>query len=160
MKKKTEVALGSVLTPEQRYYVHDYIDRLAGTMRLRDWSIKVNLDELAADDAYATNEQDGHSRHCEIKFSSRFIELDSRAATQTLVHELVHCHLFEVHATAVDCMEAATSGKAAAVFEAAIISQVECATDALADLIVQFVEPFQLPNMLATEQHIRDLTKV
>ena len=147
MSKETKgAAIGTRLSKEQVEYFKQYLNRLRQTMRLRDWTIRVDFTKTPPDGAYAANTQFDHSRHCELSFADSFLDLSGKEQTQTIVHELVHCYLFEVHTSSLDAMEAVVGGKALAIFDAGITAQVELATDTVADVIAPLVEQFKLPT--------------
>lgn len=144
--KLTPVQLG--WTEQRRKAVASHLLSLAPLLRLQDWTIKVKWDKYSDefDDAYATNTPLGDSRHCEIRFSKKFLELDDFEMTQVLVHELLHCHLFALEDYSEDIVEELATKKTAAVFNIGHTKLVETAIDGLADAIAALVPPFALPQ--------------
>ena len=145
MKKEEGTAIGTILSKEQSDYFKGYINRLTETMRLRDWNITIDFTKVPSDGAYAENSQFGHSKHSELRFAEVFLQLTPTQQTQVILHELVHCYLFEVHTCSIDGFSCVGGAKASYVFEASITAQVELATDAIADGLTPLVEQFALP---------------
>ena len=102
----------------RKLYVETYVKNLQKILRLRDWKISVDWRKFADEDQ-----------------------------AQTLIHELLHCHLFALDNLASDTVDALSSKSAGKVFEVALEAAVECTTDTLADVLLPFVPNFELPNM-------------
>lgn len=133
---------------QRKQYVENYVKDLQKILRLRDWKISVDWRKFAdEDDAYATNTPLGHTKRSVIHLSNMFLGLNSEDQAQTLIHELLHCHLFALDNLASDTVEALGSKSAGKVFEVALEAAVECTTDTLADVLLPFVPNFELPNM-------------
>jgi hypothetical protein len=75
-----------------------------------------------------------------------FLGLNGEDQAQTLVHELLHCHIFALDNLAGDTVDALASKSAGKVFEVALEAAVECTTDTLADILLPFVPEFKLPE--------------
>ena len=133
---------------QRKLYVETYVKNLQKLLRLNDWKISVDWRKLAdEDDAFATNTPIGHSKRSVIHLSNMFLGLDSQDQAQTLIHELLHCHLFALDNLASETVDALTSKAAGKVFEVALEAAVECTTDTIADILLPFVPSFELPNM-------------
>jgi len=89
----------------------------------------------------------GDSRHATVRMSLKFLSLSPQLQSQTLVHELVHCHLFALDELARSSIEVAASKKAAAMFNVAFNSAIELTTDALADAFSALLPPLVLPGV-------------
>jgi len=133
---------------KQKEAVSLYVYSLAKIMKLQDWKIKVKWDKFCDefDDAYATNTPVGDSRHCEIRFSERFLELDDQEMTQAVVHELLHCYYFPVEDYTEDMFTKATDEKSAELFSIGHTKLMETAIDGIADGIANVVPNFKLPD--------------
>lgn len=145
-QKLTPVQLG--WTEQRRKAVASHLATLVPFLRLQDWTVKVKWDKYSDefDDAYATNTPLGDSRHCEIRFSKKFLELDDIEMNQVIVHELLHCHLFALEDYAEDIVAEIAPKKTAAVFNIGHTKLVETAIDGIADAIAAIVPPFALPQ--------------
>lgn len=134
-------------TDNRRRAVESYIAMLQRIMHLQDWRIVIDWKtKVDGEEAYATNTPFGNQRRCTIAFSDEFLSLSQEDQGQTLVHELVHCHLFQVHHQAEDGFDEVGSRAASKVFSVMMESTVECATDAIADVIASLVPPFVMPT--------------
>lgn len=133
-------------TPLKKKAVEDYITELQKLLRLSDWTITMSWDLNADEYAYATNDPLPDSKHATISISARFFTLSPKLQTQTLVHELIHCHLQSLTDLAENTVESLTTEPAAGIFAIANSQCVEIATDALADAIAPLVPQFKLPS--------------
>jgi len=133
---------------KQKEAISLYVYSLAKIMKLQDWKIKVKWDKFCDefDDAYATNTPVGDSRHCEIRFSERFLELDDQEMTQAVVHELLHCYYFPVEDYTEEMFTKATDEKSAELFSIGHTKLMETAIDGIADGIANVVPTFKLPD--------------
>lgn len=133
---------------KQKEAISLYVYSLAKIMKLQDWKIKVKWDKFCDefDDAYATNTPVGDSRHCEIRFSERFLELDDQEMTQAVVHELLHCYYFPVEDYTEEMFTKATDEKSAELFSIGHTKLMETAIDGIADGIANVVPNFKLPD--------------
>jgi hypothetical protein len=145
-QKPTTVQVG--WTEQRRKAVTQHLQTLLPLMKLQDWTVKVMWDKLSDefDDAYATNQPLGDSRHCEVRFSRKFLELDDYEMTQVIVHELLHCHMFAVEDFANDVVGQLTTKKTSAVFNTGFTKLIETSIDGIADSITQMVPMFTLPQ--------------
>ena len=132
-------------TAADRKSMAGYVTVLQEQLRLRDWDIKVNFDEEGSDDAYADITPHLNQKRAEIRFGDAFFELDPVGVRHTLVHELLHCHLFYVHDTAESVFRATIRTKAADIAAITLNAEVERATDAIADAMAPLVP---LPDVL------------
>ena len=133
---------------QRKLYVETYVKNLQKILRLQDWKISLDWKKFVDDDdAYATNTPIGHTKRSVIHLSNMFLGLNNEDQAQTLIHELLHCHLFALDNLAGDTVDALGSKSAGKVFEVALEATVECTTDTLADVLLPFVPIFELPNM-------------
>ena len=132
-------------TPIKKKAVEDYILELQKILKLSDWTITMSWDLNSDEYAYATNDPLPDSRHATISISDRFFTLSSKLQTQTLVHELIHCHLQALTDLAENTVESLTNEGGSAIFAIANSQCIEITTDALADAIAPMVPPFILP---------------
>lgn len=143
--KQQSIALG--WTTARKRAVTSQLALLKPMLKLSDWSVKVVWDKGSdeSDDEYATNTPMGDSRHCEVRFSKRFLELDNKEMNQVIIHELMHCHLFHLEDYTTDSVEEIGSKKTAALFTIGHTKLVETSIDAIADAFTDLVPPFEFP---------------
>ncbi len=146
MTAERSLALG--WTAARKKAVSEHLILLQSKLRLQDWTVKVMWDKYSNefDDAYATNTPLGDSRHCEVRFSKKFLELDEMEMTQVIIHELIHCHLFALEDFTTDVVEEIAPKKIAAVFNIGHTKLTESAIDALADAFVTLLPTLVFPQ--------------
>lgn len=121
-----------VWTPEWRDAISSYVRDLQVALRLQDWDITLNF-EAKVEDAYAEIDPHENQKRAEISFGGLFADLDPVNMRQTLVHELSHCHLFNLHYLAEGLLNEGVGKKRAGLALFAVNSEIERATDAFAD---------------------------
>lgn len=132
-------------TAARREAVESYLAYLQRVLRLQDWTITVDWAKPTGKDALATMTQMSDSKHATIRLSPEFTTAAPELQGQILVHEMVHCHLFQMESLASTAVSTLAGKRAAAVFDLAYTASNEVATDALADAFHQLAVPFQLP---------------
>lgn len=130
---------------EKEVYLVAYLETLVKSMRLSDWSIIVELSDRDKN-VFATMESQPDQRRAILTITSNFLQLDADDQKQTLVHELIHCHLFALHYQAEEAFKIYSTSKAQEVFALMLESEIEKATDALADIIAPLLPSFELPK--------------
>lgn len=125
-------------------YIVSYLDKLIKAMRLSDWSIIVEFSKKDRN-VFATLEQQPDQKRAILTLSQKFLELDSEDQRQTLVHEMIHCHLFNLHYQVEESFRVVATGKNQELFEVMLESEIEKATDGLADAFAHFLPDFKLP---------------
>ncbi len=125
-------------TAPRRKLLTEYVGDLADCLHLADWHITVNFDVPADEDAYAEIVPHSNQRRAEIRVGSSFDILDAAGVRQTLVHELLHCHLFAPHHLAEELL-VASAGKKSSLALIALNAAVEQATDAIAEAMAAMV---------------------
>lgn len=120
-------------TENRRVATSDYVARLASALHLSDWHISVNFTVPADAGAYAEIVPHANQRRAEIRFGVAFNSLDAPGVRQTLVHELLHCHLFAPHHLAEEMLMASAGDKKSALGLIALDASIESATDAIAE---------------------------
>lgn len=120
-------------TPPRRSAVTDYVARLAELLHLTDWHVSVNFEVPASADSYAEVVPHANQRRAEIRFGAAFNGLDADGIRQTLVHELMHCHLFAPHFLAEDMIVSSAGRKQSRLGLLALDAAIEQATDAIAE---------------------------
>jgi len=133
-------------TPARRKAVAEYLAKLQGILRLRDWEIVIDFTPIpVSEEAYATITPETDQRRATIRFSDIFFHQPSQALRQTLVHEMLHCHFFWMESM-VDRMLNGISEEAARAATPAITAQVEFIVDAVADAFAPLCPEFELPS--------------
>lgn len=132
-------------TPARREAVESYLIYLQRVLRLQDWTITVDWSKPTRKDALATMTQMSDSKHATMRLSPEFTTEAPQLHGQILVHEMLHCHLFQMENLAATTVAALAGKQATAVFNVAYTAENELVTDALADAISPMVAPFHLP---------------
>jgi predicted metallopeptidase len=110
-----------------------FVKDLQKALRLKDWTITVNFKEKAGSDAYAVIDPLAESRHAEVRVSKKFLDLSEEIQRQTLIHELMHCHLFFIDGAMAHVFEKTLSKKQRKIVDRVLTTEIERATDSLAD---------------------------
>jgi hypothetical protein len=134
-----------LFTNKRKAYIEGYIRELLVIMRLQDWTITMDWSISKDQDVYATILSSPDQKRATLNLTLKFLELDSKERSQTLVHELMHCHLFSLHYLTEKSIEQACSKKVSEMFLVGFDCEIEKATDAIADIIAPFVPKFNLP---------------
>jgi hypothetical protein len=134
-----------LFTNKRKAYIEGYIRELLIIMRLQDWTITMDWSISKDQDVYATILSSPDQKRATLNLTLKFLELDSKERSQTLVHELMHCHLFSLHYLTEKSIEQACSKKVSEMFLVGFDCEIEKATDAIADIIAPFVPKFNLP---------------
>ena len=134
-----------VWTPARRQAVEDYINYLQGILRLQDWTIAIDWSKPTRKDSLATMTQMPDSKHATLRLSPEFTTQAPQLHGQILIHEMVHCHLFQLEGLAASTLSVLGDKQIAAVFNVAYTASNEVATDALADAFYPLAKPFRLP---------------
>jgi hypothetical protein len=145
LHRAQSIAIG--WTTARKRAVVTQLQLLQPMLRLSDWTIKVVWDKASdeSEDEYATNTPMGDSRHCEVRFSKRFLELDNKEMNQVIIHELMHCHLFQLEDYSVDSVEEIAPKRISALFNIGHTKLVETSIDAIADAFTELVPSFDFP---------------
>jgi len=109
-----------------------YVSLVADALTLRDWDIRVDWDSPCSSDAIAEILSWPHQRRATVHVGQQFAGAEPRDQRQTVVHELIHCHLFALHAMS-DEVVALLAKPAARLASKVMTVEVERVTDALAD---------------------------
>lgn len=89
------------MTDPRRQRFAPYIRRLADLMRLKDWDLAVSDENAGADNEADISTIFGQKR-ARIRLSDEFLDKEPARQRETLVHELVHCHIDFTYQSAVD----------------------------------------------------------
>jgi hypothetical protein len=115
------------LTDPRKQRFSAYLRRLADALKLSDW--RVEIDDRPPDSGRATAEVECvyGRRYAVVRLSERFLEQSPGEQRNSLVHELIHCHLNPAAAMALDEMGDGGAGH--------FRRMLEYAVDGLADAI-------------------------
>lgn len=131
--------------------MENWLEDVAPQLGLADWSITVDwsidgwdvskYDSDGIPEAIASNSNAPDSKNAVIRISDYFLKLSVEEQTHTLVHELMHCYLFNLQNFAVNGFTLAAKEQPLAqeLFYAGLNQQVEIVVDALADIYWQNV---------------------
>jgi hypothetical protein len=129
-----------------RAYVEGYVALVQEELRLQDWVLKVDWKTPPPDECHAAIVPHTNSKHASIVLHPTFMDLDNEARRQALVHEVMHCHVFDVHHTAELMIEKSTRAKSTFDMAAEVLNaRVEILTDVLADVMAPYFPPFDAP---------------
>lgn len=120
--------------------LYDYVQQLAGLLNLGQWRITISP-QAPDDDALASCRVTSGQQLAAIRISPALIKADPEEQRDTILHELLHVHLWPL-GEAVEHAFPALGTAAAGVLEAAHDLAAERATDAIAVAIAPF---FPLP---------------
>lgn len=138
-KTKAENKPLNVPVAEKRR-IEKFLETAKTVMRLNDWDIKINWEKNSGKEALASIEEMPYSKHATIMLSQEFLSLDEAARRQTLLHELMHCHVFPLQRLGEEVAEKVLKKDALAVFNAAHCAQVETLVDTLADVLAGLMD--------------------
>lgn len=127
-------------TARRRKVVLEHVQVLAPTLRLADWDIRLDFDNPASEDSDAQIFRNDGQKRATVRFGPAFLTLSADDQRQTLVHELVHCHLFALHEVAAAAFKLLPE-PARELAATLMNDQVELATDGLADAIAPLTDP-------------------
>ena len=134
-------AAESVFTAGLRLAVEEQVRVLQGLLRLGDWVVRLDWSAPAGDDCYAQITPNENSRHACLQISPLFLGLPEEAQRQTLVHELLHCHVFDLHHCAELMLENCASRSAFRIAAEVLNARVEMLVDGLADVLSPMCPP-------------------
>lgn len=116
--------------------VEKYIKSLQSTLKLSDWDIKIEKD--TAKDCWAQIDRADNQKRAIMGLGKLFWKASLDEQVHTLVHEMCHCHLFDINSTVEEtCM--AVDEETGRVISIVVNRQVEAATDAFADALLPLV---------------------
>lgn len=142
-------------TNVRREKVEQWLEKAKDDLSLGDWVIQIDwegnpdtaYDGTGEPNAIATMLHHPDSKHATLSISRRFLEFEGSTQRQILTHELVHCHLFGLHAFAENNMKL-LSPKGNKPLKKVLImnldSQVESVTDALADVLAPLLPEIEI----------------
>ena len=133
-------------TPARRKAVAEYIAKIQGILRLRDWEIIIDFEPISlGENAYATITPEIDQRRATLQFSELFFKQPHHALRQTLIHEILHCHFFWMESM-VERMLHGVSEEVGRAASPAVTSQVEFIVDSIADAFAPLCPDFELPS--------------
>lgn len=115
-----------------------YVAALAPLLKLSDWSIEVSRMPCEAD-AVASIEPLYGQKRAILRLGPAFLSQSLEDQRQTVAHELIHCHLFAATELVRRTNDYALTEQGAEVAWVGFMSEVEYATDGLADAIAPFL---------------------
>lgn len=132
------------------YAVNKYLLEIAAMLRLADWMIVVNDDPPAEEAAAASMNSRNGQKFAGVWLSDRFIDrndpsLDDYMRSQTLIHEVLHCHFEEAWTFMEDIFDNEFSRQVERLATHTFKNMMEVGIDqlafSLADLLPSFVFP-------------------
>lgn len=117
-----------------------YLEVLAKALHLQDWEIVLAAEPTEDDNCASITCAPGQKR-ADVRLAADFFTHDLTWQRQTLVHELIHCHLAHARELVSRTGDALLSQPASTAFFTGVDLSLEYATDALADAIAPLL-PF------------------
>lgn len=127
-------------TASKRAEVLEYVNYVQTKLKLMDWEITVNFSEKSESGAVATMIPFENQKKAVLQFGDSFLQQTDSEVRQTIVHELMHCHLFALQHTTEATIESLSGNKALAAFAPALNSLIESVTDVLADAFTPLID--------------------
>lgn len=109
----------------------EYIRWIANRMGLQGWTLTL-MDEPCESDALATVDPTYGKLHADIYVCHDFLDLDPVAIRASVVHELIHCHLQQVHDVLALDLKGQVTESVHAVLKSSQRRQIELATETMA----------------------------
>lgn len=135
----------------RRKAVSEYVYSLARILRLADWEYEIPS-EPCEDGSCATIDCVFGQKRAVLHLAADFFTHDGPWQRQTLVHELVHCHLAQSRWLIYKAADEILSKAAAAALFLGFDQNLEYATDGLADAIAPLVPLPVWPTEPATRR--------
>jgi hypothetical protein len=149
VKPKTRKKLQTLQwSPARRKYVAEYLADAQLALRLSDWEITLQFGVTSDPDGdtLATMTAYEDQRRATMRFGKDFFDLSPAEMRQTLIHEMLHCHMFAPHHNAERTVTELGGTRAGDAFSVGMTSMIELATDAIADSLAPFFPTFELPE--------------
>lgn len=131
-------------TASERKAITKYVSDLQVLMRLQDWTITIDFNEVASDESYADMDAGSHQKWATLRLGDAFLGLDGRLQTQVLIHEVMHCHTFCLDHTMTDVIGSLGSKSGQKVAGAVLTGQIEIVVDSMADILMDLLPPLAL----------------
>ncbi len=125
---------------QTRMDIEQFLSRTQIVLRLQDWNIVVDWGNRCEKGALATMQDMPDSRHAIMRFSEQFFALPARERHQTILHELMHCHVFPLQRLSEDTVNSLASKQATTLFNIAHSSAVELLVDTMADVLLGLIK--------------------
>lgn len=131
-------------TTPRRRAVEKFVEKALPRLRLTDWDIRVDFAEDAGAGVIAAIRPFDCQKRAIVVFNAvEFLRSSVADQRHTLVHELLHCHTFDLWDTA------RLLAEGDAKLEEVVRRRVEWATDAFADICLALVADLEVPGSTA-----------
>lgn len=120
-----------VWSKANRKIITAYVSDIAARLGLRDWDIRIDFD-TSAGECCAAIKPWSNQRRATLLLGDEFATFSLADQRDTIVHELVHCHLYALHEVVETAHKAVLEPQAAKYADAVVNCAIESATDALA----------------------------
>lgn len=118
--------------------MQDYIKLIALQLGLEGWEFTLD-DKPAGEDEYANVSVVYGQRRAIICLAKDRSKWTAETARDTIVHELMHCHLEPISEISSDVLDTAAGARVAAVGNAAVSYVIERTVDAVSTAIAKFM---------------------
>lgn len=135
------------MTEAERAILAQYVRERADELGLRDWVIELSRDEPGQDDALAVVEAITGRKKAVVKVCPDFRALSPAEQRNTIIHELLHCHLWPIEEVG-DSLDVALSHGQWMQHKGNVHLAVEYACDGLATAIDELFDlvPWPVPE--------------
>lgn len=133
-------------TVRRRRLIEKFVLEAGRRLRLSDWEIVIDFENPSPDTTFATITRVRDQKRAILRLNpANFLSESAYDQRQTLVHELLHCHLFDVHEAAEVAVSAVKGSSHRKSLTKVVHSRVEQVTDALADSFVALMGDVAVP---------------
>lgn len=132
-------------TNRQRVLVQKFVTEAAARLRLADWTVIFDFDDSAGEDKFATMTPFEGQKRAIMAFGPGFLTSDANNQRQTLVHELLHCHLFEMHFAHEHVLSQIPNDGVQKLARDVFDDRIEYVVDGIADAFVPLVRDLEVP---------------
>jgi hypothetical protein len=149
--KRKEAIVWDGMSRKQHKNLAQYIQRMAATLGLREWKIKLMDEHTAEDgdsDALATISSVPGRHYAEIRVAKDFNSFSYQDKKTALIHELVHCHQQRLLLWADDTLREVLGTVGYEIFNAAYRDNYEHMVDDLAVVFARVIDDSPAKHLL------------
>lgn len=128
-----------VWTEEQKKSMSVWVGESKDRLGLKDWDVRVDFINKPLDGVHAQIQWWADQKRATVHLGTNFLKMTADDQVQTITHELLHCHSFAALAVPEHFVEAIDE-TVMSVLTSVLKSEIEKTTDALADVLAQYVD--------------------
>lgn len=133
-------------TKNRKVALELYVSELKSMLRLADWNIEIDWKRPSEKKTYATIDPIEGQKFAIMRIGENFHNLTSYEQSQTIIHELIHCHLEPLTNFSENVVKQVARGKSRNLAMYTLNLHNEYATDGLADAFVTLLPKLVLPK--------------